>query len=292
MKKNKFKLLLHYTKIVKKERGASKARIFFLRSLLFYDKTIKWLDFIDNIYKKYELGDAPWNLVGLPIRAYVSHNLTLSTRLKLLHDHYSLIEQNFSKLIVKNILEKKPIRLSTLISKDDIEYHFELCTLDRYWREGGLTIYLTDNSGDVLTTLTFSFGKNTIMIGGLQGTALGKSKIVHITRKMGGLRPKHALLECCYEIANHLKIETIIGVSNKNHVFNKQEGKINASYNEFWKEIGGFKMKDSNYKLPLALAKRSFEEVPQKKRKDWLIRHEHIKKLKSDTLEFLNKNGR
>jgi len=167
----------------------------------------------------------------------------------------------------------------------------------KFWREGAMTICFSDDSGELIASLTFTIHfdsnhKKTIFIGGLQGgSEVEKSDIVSFTRSLGGLRPKHGLIECCYSIASCLGAESIIGVSNRNHVFSYQKT-FQKSYDAIWEEIGATKMNDGNYLLPKTLAKRDFESVPQKKRKDWLIRHGHLEKLNSDIENFIKKNSK
>lgn len=43
--------------------------------------------------------------------------------------------------------------------------------------------------------------------------------------------------------------------------------------------------------LPKNLAKRDFSEVPQKKRKEWLIRHNHLENLNKNIKKFLINNS-
>ena len=167
----------------------------------------------------------------------------------------------------------------------------------KFWREGAMTIYLSDNNQKLLASLTFtiyldSFNKKSIFIGGLQGGSdVEKSDIVNITRSLGGLRPKHGLIECCYSIASCVGAESIIGVSNKNHVFSYQKT-FQKNYDEIWKDIGATLTNDGNYLLPKILEKRNFEDVPQKKRKDWLIRHGHLEKLNLDIANFIKENSK
>ena len=163
-------------------------------------------------------------------------------------------------------------------------------------KERWLFIY-KDESQKLISTLTFTIyndlnDKKSIFIGGLQGGSdIEKSDIVNFTRSLGGLRPKHTLIECCYAIANFIGAEKIIGVSNKNHVFSYQKT-FQKSYNSIWEEIGSTLDSDGNYLLPKYLTKRDFESVPQKKRKDWLIRHSHIDKLTVDIGNFLKEHSK
>lgn len=292
--KDGLSLLWRYSAIVKKERRSlSKARVFFLRSFINFFQTINWLEFIDAFYKKYGFTNAPWSLAGLPIRAYASFSLKTKAKFALLQSNYREMEKVFGAERVKKLLSGQPISVATLTDKNENHYYLELAILGRYWREGGLTIYLADtqtgceDNNTIMSTLTFSvglddLGKKFLLVGGLQGTNYGKSKIVEITRGLRGLRPKYLLLETCYFFATYFDVDYLVGVSNKNHVFFKQEGKVNASYDEFWQEVGGTISTDKNYLLPKKLPKRNFEEVPQKKRKDWLARQEYLKQVESD----------
>lgn len=289
--KSPLKLLLRYTLMIAREREFSKARVFFLRSFLFFPHTIKWLKFIDSFYKKHGFNYAPWNMVVLPVRTYVSSALNIKQKISLLINHYKILEEKFYQGVLSNLLIGKEIRFCTLNGKDGKSLYFNIAILEKYYREGGLTIFISDDE-NIISSLTFSFsidefGKKFIFIGGLQGTVAGKEKIVSSTRNLRGLRPKYALLDCCYSFASIFGIDYLIGVSNKNHIFSKDKNydKINSNYDGFWEELNGIKNNKLDFDLPKELAKRNFEEVQQKKRKDWLARQEYLKQLKSGIIE-------
>ncbi len=291
-------LLFHYTKLIIRDKGFKKARIFFLRSLLHYKRVANWLAFIDSFYKKYNICSVPNNLAGLAIRSYASNNFCSATKVNVMKDHYLLMEQFFSIEAIHKFLSKdvQDIIISSIQKKNGDPCFLKLLIHGKFWREGAMTIYLSDSVNQFITTLTFTFcydfeGKKTIFIGGLQGGSdVEKSNIVQLTRNLGGLRPKHTLIECCYVLANHLGFEKIVGISNKNHVLSYQ-GSFQKSYNNIWEEIGATLLSDGNYLLPKSLIKRDFESVPQKKRKDWLIRHGHLEKLSSEIVSFLKESA-
>lgn len=293
-KKNKLSLILTYTAAVSRERGIRKARVFFLRSLLYSLVSFRWLEFIDAYYKKCGFDIAPWTLVGLPVRKYASSTLNTSQKISLLENHYDLLFNFLKPAQLNLILKGESVNLSDLTAKNGEVFSIKLAVLERYWREGGLTIFITDKEKDVITTLTFSLGKkengeNFMMIGGLQGTISGKSKIVSTTRMLNGLRPKYAVLECAYAVAEFFNVKSIIATSVKNHIFGgkKYAYKINSDYDHFWEEVGGTRLKDGNFQLPITLPKRSLEEVPSKKKKDWLKRQEYLAQIKADTKNCL-----
>ena len=289
-------IIFDYTKNIFLDRGFKKARIFLLRSLLSYSEVISWLKYIDSFYKKYSLNFAPSELVALPIRSYVSNIFRIKQRNLILQDHYKIMESVFSPLAIKKFLSDSEIPISSILKKNGDQCHLKILMHGKFWREGAMTLYLQDEAFKLISTLTFTIhndlnGKRSIFIGGLQGGSdIEKSDIVSFTRSLGGLRPKHTLIECCYAIAKFIEAEKITGVSNKNHVFSYQKT-FQKSYNSIWEEIGSTLDSDGNYLLPKYLTKRDFESVPQKKRKDWLIRHAHIDKLTVDIDNFLKENS-
>lgn len=296
------KILLHYSKVVYQERKSlSKARVFFLRAFTCYKETISWLKFIDAFYKKYGFENAPWTIATLPVRAYGANNLSKKQKFALIKSNYDQIEKVFSAELVKKIISEERMRFCTLVDKHGEEHYLEFAALSRNWREGILSIYLTNGGVDeygspkAISTISINFGfdaagKKFMLIGCLQGAVKSKSRIVEVTRGLKGLRPKYLLLECAYFFANIFAVEYVIGISNRNHVFANHGDKVVADYDDFWSEVGGVLNSEKNYSLPRKLPKRSFEEVPQKKRKDWLARQEYLRQVESDFTKFFAEN--
>lgn len=288
-------ILLTYSQKIYKQKGFNKSRIFFLRSLLFPFKVTKWLIFIDNFYRKHGFICANTEIVSLPIRSYVCNQFSIAKRINILCQHYQIMENFFSNKAIKKILtpQNDQIIISSLIKKNGELCHLKIMMHGKFWKEGAMTIYLLDRENNVISTLTFTLyhdqdNQNAIFIGGLQGgSQINKEEIVSFTRSLGGLRPKHALIECCYAIADFFEVKKIIGISNQNHVFSYQKT-FQKNYDNIWQEIGSKITADNNFLLPKNLAKRDFSEVPQKKRKEWLIKHNHLEKLNLDIKQFFN----
>lgn len=286
-------IFLKYLKIIYRDKGLKKARIFFLRSFLYLKNVNQWLSFIDEFYQKFGLKNAPAELVVLPVRSYVCGKFNIRTRMNYLMSHYSQMTKFFSKNSIEEFLKNQNgVEISNIEKKTGEKCYLKILMHGKFWREGATTIYFSDEKHEYISSLTFTIGLNQdkkiiLFIGGLQGGSdLEKSDIVAFTRSLGGLRPKHALIECCYAIANCVNADSIIGVSNENHVFSYQRN-FQRSYNDIWNEIEGVVNSQKNFLLPKSLKKRDFAEVPQKKRKDWLIRHAHLEKLNNDICKFL-----
>lgn len=286
-----FQLLLRYTLLIFRQRGIKKARVFFLRSLLHYQLAIKWFRLIDVFHQQFEVELELSKFLNLPTHSYVSNGLRIKARNELLRYHYRRMIQSFGVKVMQDFLLHKPVIFSSLIAKDGQQYHFAMTILCNNIREGGLSICLMDDEKNILSSLTFNFGKNQqkkfLIIGGVQGSTIGKAAIVAATRNLAGLRPKQTLLHCCYSLSAFFKIDYVVGVSDKNHVLSSS---VSASYDDFWQEFGGIKMKNADYLLPALLPKRTLQDVPQKKRKDWLLRQEYLSQLNLDIHKFCGAN--
>ena len=95
--------------------------------------------------------------------------------------------------------------------------------------------------------------------------------------------PRFILMYVVKKLCNKLNIENIEGVSNSHHIwkyfFYKSKNKlVGTDYDLFWKSIGGRKLDNGNFQIPVEICFKPLEMYRQKKRN--LI----IKKL-----EMLNK---
>lgn len=298
-KKNGIYLLFYYATKIAKTRGFSKGRFFFLRSLLFPQIAANWVKFIDSYFKKIGFEIVPWDIIALPLRLCFSRHLSPAARIKTLQDHHIVLEKNFRKEVIADLTSEKKIKLATLTSKSGAAYDFNMCYIMYLRREGMLSISITDPAEEnlILTSLSFTFfknakGENSLLIGGLQGItnktdSAGKSTIVKTTRDLNGLRPKFAILNTLYAIAESFCVTEIIATSEKNHPVKitnqRKRGGFHADYDIFWEENGGILNADGNFILPAALPKRKLEDVPSKKKKDWLARHNYIKEMSDMT---------
>jgi uncharacterized protein VirK/YbjX len=303
--KSGISLLFYYAVQIAKTRGFGKGRFFFLRSLLFPKAVTNWIIFIDNFFKKAGFDNAPWDVVATPLRLCLSNNFNAQTRSEKIQSHCEIIEKKFNKEFLKTILKGNETRIAVLSGKSGCIYELTFCYALVYRREGFLTVFLKDTSGKnlILSTITFTFfkndeGSNSMLIGGLQGVPAnvqiedGKGLVVKSTRDLQGLRPKYAVLNCAYAIASCFDVNKIFAVSSKNHpvrLTNKRRSReFYADYDSFWQEVGGVVKADGNFELPSILPKRSAEEVPAKKKKDWLARYVHIDNISAMTKENLN----
>lgn len=277
-------------------QGFKKTRFFVLKYLQYFPYSQRWVRFIDGYYGRYTGEAAPVELVRTKfLRSFYSRKLSPMARLGKLKAHYDFLEAHFRNHLIRTLLSGVEIRLASMTGKGGALYDIGLAQHPRYRAEGDLTLFLRRRGDEVaLAALTFSFasragsfasregsfGANaerelSLHIGGLQGPQAddGKQRVVDATRDLYGLRPKGAVLSALYDLAAVLGITDIEAVGMRNHPLNDGRHAVFANNDSFWAEQGAVAVAGGDFRLPAQLPQRAFEEVPAKKRKDWLARN-------------------
>jgi len=263
-------------------QGFKKTKFFVTKYLQYYPHSQHWVRFIDGYYDRYTGGVAPVEMVRTKfLRSFYSRRLKPAARLMRLKAHYDFLEGQFRAHMVRALLSGTEIRLGSMTGKSGTLYDIGLAQHPRYRAEGDLTLFLRRRGDDVaLAALTFSFARTegatpALRLGGLQGPQAedGKQRVVDATRDLNGLRPKGAVLSAFYDIVNLFGVTDIEAVGMKNHPLNDRRHAVFADNDAFWAEQGGEATASGDFRLPAVPPQRSLEEVPAKKRKDWLARN-------------------
>jgi len=269
-------------------QGFKKTRFFVTKYLQYYPYSQRWVRFIDSYYDRYTGGAAPVEMVRTKfLRSFYSRKLKPAARLSRLQAHYDFLETQFRGHLIRILLSGVEIRLGTMTGKSGALYDIGIAQHPRYRAEGDLTLFLRCRGDQVaLAALTFSFASSedgsaaretvpALRVGGLQGPQAddGKQRVVDATRDLNGLRPKGAVLSALYDIAGLFGVTDIEAVGMKNHPLNDRRHAVFADNDAFWTEQGGEVTATGDFRLPATPPQRAFEEVPAKKRKDWLARN-------------------
>jgi len=269
-------------------QGFKKTKFFVLKYVQYFPYSQRWVRFIDGYYGRYTGETAPVELVRTKfLRSFYSRKLSPVARLGKLKGHYDFLESHFRDHLVRTVLSGAEIRLASMTGKSGGLYDIGLAQHPRYRAEGDLTLFLRRRGDDVaLAALTFSFasgvgsfgitgGRPSLHIGGLQGPQAddGKQRVVDATRDLNGLRPKGAVLSALYDLAAVLGATDIEAVGMVNHPLNDRRHAVFADNDSFWAEQGAQALSGGDFRLPARLPQRALEEVPAKKRKDWLARN-------------------
>ena len=222
-----------------------------------------------------DLGTILPDLWRAAIRPFIATTWNFSKRLTHLTRHYLIVRQSGQPFFIK------PDQYLELFS---IELGETLCrvTLDQPpWllRDGLLTISLWSDIHRAFS-LSFCFsdagGIRTAYVGGIQGRrhedALAVNRI--LTKDAHGLRPRDLLFELFRMMCTDMGIVRIRCVSNAIRCNNTRgvfrtvtnlDG-VFLDYDEVWSDRGGVLQPDGFFDVPVALGKRSADEIPAKKR--------------------------
>ena len=164
-------------------------------------------------------------------------------------------------------------------------------------KEGEATLTFRDENNTVLAELTFTLcqfnGVNTFYIGGLQGA---KAHVPHqliqtATKACHGLFPKRLVVDALLTLTAPLSVEHVRAVSNETHIYRsiryrrKKRDKLHADYNSFWESLSATVDNKGEYVLPLALPRKTMEEIASKKRAEYRRRYELLDTLQQQILQ-------
>lgn len=279
------KLLMRSAARVYATHGFGKARFFVTKYVQFYPLSERWIRFIDQFCEHHTGEPAPVEMIRTKfMRRFYSKTVAAKGRLDLLQSHYSVLETYLRSGIISRLMAGESLGLATLSGKSGTAYRFTITQHERFRYEGDLTIFMhgaesPDGEDQMLAALTFNLGftprhEVVMRIGGLQGPLAedAKQTIIDVTRDLNGLRPKAAVLDLFYGLARAFQAVRVEAVAIANHPLNKKGRGLVANNDAFFEECGATRGQDGNFDLPLKLARKPFEDVAPKKRKDWLAR--------------------
>lgn len=153
-------------------------------------------------------------------------------------------------------------------------------------REGHFALNLF-NGDHRSYSLSFSLFENTAFIAGLQGRSSPGILDLYrdMTKDFFGLRPRDFILDLLRIVAKIMGVTAIHAVADRHRFFRHPyfNGGLNASialdYDEIWKDRGGEQVSPTHFVLPTQAVRRSFEEIPSKKRNMYRKRYEMLDAL-------------
>lgn len=262
---------------------------FALRSIFLYPNTLRWLKKLVNYPL---LGHYLTRQTNLPCklqRPYLSSSMSNKESLNALIYHYDFLAKHNPKLTYA-LYSENPYLLAKLSGKNAKTFKLYIQSINKYAREGELSIYLTDEYDNDLATLTFSLieyqGKSTLFVAGLQGSNSqnAKSLIQQATKACYGLFPKRLVVEAALAFANFFRIEQVVAVSTEKHIYNnwrytKRMKRVHSDYNNFWLSLNGIMDQRGLFILPQQIVRKPIDEVPSKKRLAYRCRYELLDSL-------------
>lgn len=225
---------------------------------------------------------------GLPCRlhrpwlsTHMSHQQTIDA----LCFHYQHMFDNLPGNITSGYLSAHGAQLAVIEGKEGQQYSIRLRADAMQDKEGEATLTFHDEDETVLAELTFTLcqyhGVNTFFIGGLQGA---KSHVPHqliqaATKACHGLFPKRLVVDALLTLGTLMSVEQVRAVSNETHIYRslryrrKKRDLLHADYNSFWESLSATVDTEGDYVLPLALPRKTMEEIASKKRAEYRRRY-------------------
>ena len=225
---------------------------------------------------------------GLPCRL---HRPWLSTHMNHQHTidalcyHYQQMLDTLPGSVASGYLSTHGAPLAVIEGKEGQRYSMRLRADAMQDKEGEATLTFHDENGTVLAELTFTLcqyhGVNTFFIGGLQGA---KSHVPHqliqaATKACHGLFPKRLVVDALLTLGTQMSVEQVRAVSNETHIYRslryrrKKRDLLHADYNSFWESLSATVDTEGDYVLPLALPRKTMEEIASKKRAEYRRRY-------------------
>jgi len=286
-------ILVRSIKRVRDEHGLKKTKRFVTSMVQYLPHSAHWLSYVHDLYGHHLDTEPVIDMVRSKFqRPYHSKRLSPAKRLTMLRAHYGALETCFRTDIVRALLAGKPLGLGDLHGKSSEAYELVLQRHERFRHEGELTLFLVESrSGTMLSALTFNLLLSAhhdvqIRIAGLQGPACDDAKalIVKATRDLWGARPKALVLDAVYALAEIFHCRDIQAVQARNHPLNDINHLMVADNDGFWEELAVARTGQGDFVLPAMLPARTLEEVPAKKRKEWLAKQALRRQLRSETI--------
>lgn len=268
-----------------------------LRSLLSPITTLKLLNFIaEHELCQYILQAQP----DLPCkiqRPYLSTYFSRNEILNALCYHYHCLTKYFTLNMAIKILEQTPYTLATLQGKTGHRFYISLLPINSLSKEGELSVAIYNDEQKILAKATFTLlfiaGKKTLFIGNLQGADNTPHEMTKIAaRDCYGLLPKRLVLETLATFATQMDCAQILAVSHNTHVYNDWRYKniLSKNYDSFWRTVGGEPTASGYFRLPLTITRKSFEQIPSKKRAEYRRRYQLLDTLEKDMQQTLFPN--
>ena len=272
-------------------REARRMVVFLVRSVLNKSK----MDEIDLFFHSSSLREKIAEIYPFvyeqPTRAFFYAGSTINERTELVFDHFKFMEKIFKSNIIIDIYSEKEILLYTKKFDDD-ELSFILRFYPGLRKEGLISLCLKLNGMD-LYQMIFWIGEDdksnlSIFIGAMQGPngENAKDTVKLATKLCHGYRTKNLCVYFTQVFARAIGIAKIYAVTNAGYYANNHirlDRKLKTSFSDFWKEVDGKPTDDLRFfELPLEETRKTYEEIPTRKRAVYRRRFELLDDIASN----------
>jgi len=236
-------------------------------------------------------------------RAFFFHKSTYDERTRLVQEHLKFFVRTFQEDFLLKFYAGEDFILWKMPLEELGELQLNFCFESGQRKEGlaSLILQLSDETpvyqiifwiaSDDLIQLENSTGSLAMWIGAMQGPNVENARelIKVITKKSHAYRTKNLILYAAQSLARSLGLKKIFAVTNAGYYANnhiRSDRKLKTSFGDFWAECGGTLTSDKRFfELPLAEIRKTFEEIPTRKRAVYKRRFELLDGLDAAVAE-------
>lgn len=274
---------------------------FMLKVVLRYRLYGDWFFFVNHgLPEGLTNHEREW-LVPQPSRSYMRGWLTSVQKVQMLQTHYGQFLPRIPPSRLTEICQEDGVAFSQQVGKSG--RHYELRLHSHTYKEGDVWFLLWDTELDaVLATLRGTFGLDdagqpVFWIGALQGPIppVGRDDVAFATKDLNVLRPKQAVFMAAVALCEQWGVQQIYAPPLSNHIGSRfwhkvrKRNRVVADYDGFFEEYASSRTKRGDYVITLPLPRRKAEDVPSKRRKEWMQRYARIDQIGEDLRSFLSR---
>lgn len=236
-------------------------------------------------------------------RAFFYNKSTFDERMNLVEEHMKFFSQNLNDEFLLKLYGDKKIDLWKMKIDEEREMRLVICLEAGQRKEGLCSVMLRLNDDFPIYQImfwvapdNFIFRENfseeiSMFIGAMQGPNVDDAKelIKIITKKSHAYRTKNLILYAAQAVARALGLKKIFAVTNAGYYANnhiRRDRKLKTSFSDFWAECGGTLTSDQRFfELPLIETRKTFEEIPVRKRAVYRRRFELLDEIDAAVAE-------
>lgn len=251
--------------------------VFLLRSMFHGNALRQLVEFFQTDELRREIFQRQAFPIEQVTRAFFYNKSTFAERVKLVREHYEILEAKLQPEAFVNLGDCDYKGLTIYTHDFDGQEMVVSLKFEAGQRKEGLLSVIMKLDGKPLYQIIFwlakdKAGQEALWIGAMQGPNMDHAKDVvkKMTKACFGCRTKNLILHMLQTMVRALCLQKIYAVSNygyyaNNHV--RSDRKLKTNFGDFWEEAGGCVTEDNRfYELPLEEKRKTYEEIPTRKR--------------------------
>lgn len=236
-------------------------------------------------------------------RAFFYNRSTFDERMNLIEEHMKFFSRTLNDEFLLKLYGDKKIDLWKMPIDEKKTMRLVLCLEPGQRKEGLCSVMLRLNDDFPIYQIMFWVAPENFMseknseenfsmfIGAMQGPNVDDAKelVKTITKKSHAYRTKNLILYATQAVARSLNLKKIFAVTNAGYYANnhiRRDRKLKTSFGDFWAECGGTLTADDRFfQLPLIEPRKSYEEIPTRKRAVYRRRFELLDEIDATVAE-------